>query len=64
MSQKFCNILVAWETIRQLRMLLLRRLFSQWTLLNYKMSSSPDTLQVLLIELDTRIWSTAAESTI
>ena len=47
MSQKFCNILVTWCTIRQLRILLLS--FWRWrTTLDSKMQSSPDTLRVLL----------------
>ena len=47
MSQKFCNVLVAWSTIWQVRMLLPRS-WKWQTTLDSKIPSSCDTLWVLL----------------
>ena len=43
MSQKFCNILVTWGTISQLRIFLVR-LGKWWTTLDNEMPSSPDPI--------------------
>ena len=60
MSQKFCNILVKWSTIRQLRLLLLMS-SKRRTALECEMLSSPNTLRYLLAPV---ALSTASESTI
>ena len=63
LSQKFCNILVTWDTIWQLLMLW-PRLWRWWTTLNCEIHSSSDTLQVLLTKFFFMVLSTALESTV
>ena len=58
MSQKFCNILVTWETIWQLRMYL-PRLWRWRTALDFEILGSPYTLRFVSM-----VWSTASESTV
>ena len=61
-SQDFCNVLVTWATIQQLRMLL-RRSWRWRTTQDSKKLSSPDTFWRLLIGFASMVWSTATEFT-
>ena len=61
MSQKFCNILVTWVILLQFWMLLLMS-WKWWTTLDCEMSSSSDTLWVLLDRFASVVWSTALKS--
>ena len=62
-SQKFCNILVAWGTIQQLWMLLLSS-WKCWTTLDCEIPNSSDTFQGLFMEFALMAWRTALESMI
>ena len=63
MSRKFCNILIMWGTIRQLRMLL-PRLWRWLTTPDCKMLTLPDTLWVILTGFASMAWSMALESVV